>query len=187
MNLTNISSKVVSYRQKNQLTIAQMAQETGLSTALISQIERNLANPTLSVLENLAKTLGMSLSEFLSEEIDEESLVLRACQRENVFYNEVDKQTYHNILTPEVMKSSIRLALVHIEPKTKTLNGEFFCHKNDEIVFILSGTVLTQYDHTHIELQKGDTLRIPANKKHYYQNESDDVVEMLTIKTARNF
>ena len=187
MNLNNISRKVVAYRQLNHLTIAQMAEETGLSTALISQIERNLANPSLSVLETLATTLGISVSELLIEEVDEESLVLRVSQREDVFYNSADQKTYHNILTPEIMRSNIRMALVHIEPESETLNGEYFEHKNDEIVFIVTGTVTAIYEYSQITLRAGDTLRIPAHKKHRYYNQSKKAVELLTIKTNRNF
>ena len=85
------------------------------------------------------------------------------------------------------MKSNLRLALVHIEPRSETLSGEFFVHKNDEIVFILSGHVTTIYENSEIVLHEGDTLRIPGNKKHRYYNKSKKSVEMLTIKTSRNF
>lgn len=187
MNAKNIGKKVLAYRQLNQLTIVQMADKTGLSTALISQIERNLANPTLSVLETLAKTLGISLSELLAEDVDEESLVLRVSEREKKYYTDLDKKSFFHILTPEPMKSNIRLALVHIEPFSETLNGEFFSHKIDEIVFILSGTVRTIYEYSQIDLYPGDTLRIPANKKHRYTNQSGTPVEMITIKSNRNF
>ena len=164
-----------------------MAEQTQLSTALISQLERDLANPTLSVLQILANTLGISITELLAEDIEEESLVLRASDREKSFYNDSDLKSYHYILTPEEMKSNLRLALVHIEPRSETLSGEFFVHKNDEIVFILFGDVTTIYENSEIVLHEGDTLRIPGNKKHRYYNKSKKSVEMLTIKTSRNF
>ena len=66
-----------------------MAEQTQLSTALISQLERDLANPTLSVLQILANTLGISITELLAEDIEEESLVLRASDREKSFYIEL--------------------------------------------------------------------------------------------------
>ena len=47
-----------------------MAEQTQLSTALISQLERDLANPTLSVLQILANTLGISITELLAEDIE---------------------------------------------------------------------------------------------------------------------
>lgn len=187
MILSSISKKLRAYRKNNNLTIAQMAEQSQLSTALISQLERDLANPTLSVLQILANTLGISITELLAEDTEEESLVLRASDREKSFYNDSDLKSYHYILTPEEMKSNLRLALVHIEPKSETLSGEFFVHKNDEIVFILSGDVTTIYENSEIVLHEGDTLRIPGNKKHRYYNKSKKSVEMLTIKTSRNF
>lgn len=187
MNLENIAKKVVAYRQLNNLTIAQMAEQTELSTALISQIERQLANPSLSVLEILAKTLGITISELFEEEIDEESLVLRRKERERIYYKSNHQKTYHYILTPEPMKSSIRVAYVHLAPLSESLDGDYFSHKNDEIVYVLSGTVVTCYEQSQIELYSGDTLRIPANKKHRYCNETNEPVKILTIKSSRNF
>lgn len=89
MILSSISKKLRAYRKNNNLTIAQMAEQTQLSTALISQLERDLANPTLSVLQILANTLGISITELLAEDIEEESLVLRASDREKSFYIEL--------------------------------------------------------------------------------------------------
>lgn len=186
MPLTNIGNKVASYRQTNGLTLSCMAQETGLSTALISQIERDLANPTLTVLKTLAKTLGISLLELLEDEVDEESLVLRVEEREKVFNSE-DKHVFYNLLTPQPMQSNVSLTLVNIQPHQSTLNGNYYKHKDDEIAFVLTGTVTVNYENASIELYSGDTLRIPANKQHKYYNGTDEAVELLTIKANRNF
>ena len=185
MNSTNIAKKIISYRSTKKLTIQQMAKETGLSTALISQLERNLANPSLSVLQTLANTLGISLSELVEGEMDENSLILRVAHREQV-YNPNDKYMFYN-LTPAVMKSNINLSLVHLEPFSQTFGREFHCHKDEEMIFIVAGSVTVEYGGSQVELYCGDTLRIPGNKKHRYKNNSQEIVEILAIKTNRSY
>ena len=49
MNL-EIGKKITAYRRKHSLTIRQLAEETGLSSALLSQLERGMGNPTLYAL-----------------------------------------------------------------------------------------------------------------------------------------
>ncbi len=186
MSLTGIARKISAYRKANSLTIQQMAQNTGLSTALISQLERELANPSLSVLEILASALGLTISLLVEDEVDEESLVLRAANREQT-YNPNDIYLFYNLLTPSSMNSGITMTLVHLEPNSETYNGEFHCHKVEEIVFMLTGSITVLYEYSEINLYCGDTLRIPANKKHRYLNRSGAVSELLTIKADRNY
>ena len=43
-----LGQTVLSYRKKNKMTIREFADYAGISTSLISQIERGHANPSLS-------------------------------------------------------------------------------------------------------------------------------------------
>ena len=63
-----IGSRLSGYRKAHGLTIKEMAVKTGLSTALLSELERGIGNPTLSVLEILAGTMGISVSALLEQE-----------------------------------------------------------------------------------------------------------------------
>lgn len=56
-----IGQTVLSYRRKNSMTIREFANYSGISTSLISQIERGEANPSLSVLELIAEALNVPL------------------------------------------------------------------------------------------------------------------------------
>lgn len=186
MGALSIAKKVAAYRAANSLTIQQMARQTGLSTAIISQLERNLANPCLSVLETLANTLGLTLPELLEDDVDDNALVLRAEQREKI-YTPSDEYMFYNLLTPPLMGSSIQMHLVHLEPKSQTYGEAYHCHKDEEVIFVLSGQVTVLYELSELALKAGDTMRIPGGKKHRYRNEWNQMAELLTIKTNRNF
>lgn len=57
MKNTRIGEKIAEYRRKNGLTLRDFAKQTNLSTALLSQLERNIGNPTLSILSTLAEAI----------------------------------------------------------------------------------------------------------------------------------
>lgn len=186
MDAFGLSKKISAYRAANGLTLMQMAEQTGLSNALLSQLERNLANPSLSVLKTLADTLGISVSELLEEEVSEESLILRASQRERTYPTD-NKYISYNLLTPSPMKSGMEVMLLHLEPFSETFEGVFHCHRDEEVVYMLTGDVTVQYELAEIELHTGDTLRIPGGKKHRYRNGYSVSAELLTLKTTRNY
>src|SRR5437899_3316895 len=54
-------------RSQRDLTIAQLAEKAGVSSGMISQIERGNANPSIKTLQRLRAALGVNLWEFLDE------------------------------------------------------------------------------------------------------------------------
>ena len=51
-----------------------LAEKTDVSMALISELERGIANPTLQTIEKIASYFGASLSEMLAPEDQSESI-----------------------------------------------------------------------------------------------------------------
>ncbi len=62
------------------LSLRELATQTGLSKALLSQIEREIANPTVSTLDPDRAALDISFSE-LTRSPQTEPLVIRAADR----------------------------------------------------------------------------------------------------------
>ena len=55
MESIQIGKKVSAYRRQHNMTIKDFSEISGVSTALLSQIERDIANPSLSVLSAIAR------------------------------------------------------------------------------------------------------------------------------------
>lgn len=72
-----LGQTVLSYRKKNNMTIREFADYAGISTSLISQIERGHANPSLNVLELIAKALNVPLFTLLLMILIQTHLFLR--------------------------------------------------------------------------------------------------------------
>lgn len=79
-----IGRRIHHYRKENSLTIREFAELSGISTALVSQLERGIGNPSLSVLKLICKTLGIPLSALFIEEIDNASLIRRRAEHERI-------------------------------------------------------------------------------------------------------
>lgn len=61
-----VGSALQALRQSQQLSLDDLSRRAGVSKSMLSQIERNLANPTVAVLWRLANALGVSLTDFLA-------------------------------------------------------------------------------------------------------------------------
>ena len=56
---------VTAFRQEHKMSKAQFARECGVSEGFLRRLERGEANPTLDMIEKLAKFVGMAPADFL--------------------------------------------------------------------------------------------------------------------------
>jgi transcriptional regulator with XRE-family HTH domain len=63
----SIGMKLRSLRTQKRMTLARLAAETGLSTALLSKLETDRMIPTLPTLATVSRVYGVSMSYFFSE------------------------------------------------------------------------------------------------------------------------
>jgi transcriptional regulator with XRE-family HTH domain len=72
-----IAQRLADLRGQQRLSLAQLAERSGVSKAMISKIERQDSSPTAAVLGRLASGLGVSLSQLLAEDKAAGSSALR--------------------------------------------------------------------------------------------------------------
>ena len=71
----NIGEKLRRLRLQRNLTQEEMADRCELSKGFISQVERDLASPSIATLTDMLECLGSNLKEFFSETETEEKIV----------------------------------------------------------------------------------------------------------------
>jgi transcriptional regulator with XRE-family HTH domain len=64
---SGIGARLRAERQRKGLTVREMARRIGVSPSLISQIERDKVNPSVSTLWGLVTVLGLTMSDLFSE------------------------------------------------------------------------------------------------------------------------
>ena len=57
----NIGQKIQRYRNQRGLSLRGLAEKTGITASMISQIENNSVNPSINTLKTLAETLEMCI------------------------------------------------------------------------------------------------------------------------------
>lgn len=65
-----IGAKLRSLRLNKRLTLARLAEETGLSTALLSKLETDRMVPTLATLATICHVYGVGLGHFFCDAVE---------------------------------------------------------------------------------------------------------------------
>lgn len=177
-----LGETVLNYRKKKGMTIRQFAERSGVSTSLISQLERGSANPSLSVLELIAKALNVPLFTLFINDIDPHSLISRKKDRKKV-YRENREHIVYDVLTPDFMKTNIEMLMMDLLPHAQTTEGYYVHHKKEELAVVMNGEAYVVLDGEEYFLGEGDVVRIPLRIKHKFINKSNEINHILFVLT----
>lgn len=178
----DIGARIKQLRIKNDLTLEELASRTELTKGFLSQLERNLASPSVQTLADIVEVLGTSMSQFFAAEV-EEKVVFGV---KDAFVDEQDDQTIHWIV-PNAQKNCMEPIILELQPKAKSKMIE--PHDGEEMAYILSGKVrLYRQGHKKgISVKKNETFYIKGSESHYIENIGDKTAVVLWISTPPIF
>lgn len=146
------------------LTIHQVAQRAGLSTGLISQIERDLTSPSVASLWQISHALETPIGYFLSER--EGPVVVRKDARKKIRLP-ASNVTYE-LLSPD-LQGKIEFLLVETEPG-EAAQSELVSHPGEEYGFVIEGRLKVKLGDQEFILEKGDSVRFDSSIPHRFIN-----------------
>lgn len=176
----SIGKTILEHRKSKGYNIREFSRLTGLSTSLLSQIERDLANPSLNALKAIANALNIPLFTLFINEIDHSLLILRKEDRKKVHRSD-NVHVVSEMLTPEYMKSSnVEMLTMKLEAHSQP-SEEYWMHAQEEIALVLKGNPTIFLDDIPYKLSEGDSVRILPNMKHKFVNDEDSPAEIMYV------
>ena len=144
----DIGEKLRRLRIQRNLTQEEMADRCELSKGFISQVERNLASPSIATLTDMLECLGSDLKTFFSEAEQEEKIVFEPAD----MFEKTNEETLHGSivwLVPSAQKNDMEPILMQIGPGGSS--QEMPPHEGEEFGYVLSGSVMLRcFDGLHI-------------------------------------
>ncbi len=168
-----LGEKVKNLRLQKRYTLRQVSGETGLSIALLSQVENNAVSPPVATLLRIARALEVNISYFFREEESKErAVVVRKDERRKVF-RRLPAQHMESGYTYEALaytKNAKHMEpfLVEFEPKKKE-EIAFLNHRGEEFLFLFRGRLAFHYNQEEIVLEAGDSLYFEADVPHAFR------------------
>ena len=184
MNEVDISKNISEYRKRKNMTIKTLADLTGVTPSLLSQIEKGSANPSINTLKQISSVLDVPLFNFFINDVPTESLVVRKDSRKKIMFPEDDSFAYE-LLTPD-SKGEIEMMLMKI-PSKGASSKEQFSHKGEEVAYVIKGNVRLYLMNNIIDLNCGDSVKIPSHSSHKWENIGSSDCEVIFAVTPPSF
>jgi transcriptional regulator with XRE-family HTH domain len=157
-------------RKERGLSIQTISDRSGLSTGMLSQIERGLTMPSIKSLRAIATTLDVPISWFFlppaEDGVASPYVVRRSARRVlALVQNGVTKE----LLTPPEAGS---IEVYEITLQALGTSGEDSYPHNgiEKAGFVLSGTLRLWLDNAVSILREGDSFRFPSRLAHRFDN-----------------
>jgi transcriptional regulator with XRE-family HTH domain len=170
--------KLIRARRKQlALTLEEVSKRSNLSVPFLSQVERDLAAPSMSSMVSIAKALNVSVSYFVDTPSDHTNIRTAA----EIRYFRLDglPVTYGR-LTGAVENRKLDALLVCIPPGYVS---ESVQHAGEEFFFVSEGTLKIRIDVKEYVLCPGDSAHFNSGLQHRWENVGDKEVRLVWVGT----
>ena len=178
-NELNIGSRLGDLRKRKKMTLDQLSSKSGVSKSILSQIERNISNPTVSTMMRIADALEETLSGFFMN-IDEGKSSSIETSKETPNISSKDGLCELSILGAGETVSWLQWYVLTMKPKGK-LPSKSHGSNTFENITVISGEVVVHLKKQSERLKAGDTFRFPTNQEHTLMNKSKTISKVLMV------
>lgn len=174
-----IGERIKSLRTGRGMTVAALAEQSGLSKGLVSQLENDKTSPSLATLERLAEGLGVPVA-YLVLRPEEGINVVRAAERRAYQFGP-------DAIKVEVLAScaarSLKAVLVEFPPGSST-GSEAHAHGGEEFHLVLEGRIQAIQGEQSVVLEPGDTFHWKGCLPHRVVNVGECKAVVLAVTST---
>ncbi len=170
-------------REAMDLSLRDLAERSGVSAPMLSQVERGETSPTLQVAARIAAGLELRLSQLLR--LDEDGTVT-VVRREERRRGGADGHGYE-VLTPPLPGQRAELSRHVLAPGASTGGpGDPPMHEagSRETALVERGRAVLVIDSERYELRAGDCVTFDADLTHHFENPGEEEAALLAVVSA---
>ncbi len=178
-----VGTRVKALREAMDLSLRDLAERSGVSAPMLSQVERGETSPTLTTAERIASGLDLSLSQLLRLDEQGHVVVIRAGERR------VRSRRGHHTeeLTPPLPGQRADVSVHTLDPGASTgTDGDPPMHEPGarETAIVERGALHLLIDGASHALGAGDCVTFDADLPHHFENPGDGEAVLLAVVSA---
>lgn len=181
-----VGEKIKSLRETKEISIAEMAERTGLAEEQINRIENNVDIPSLAPLIKIARALGVRLGTFLDDQ-DEMGAVICRKQEEtdstiSFSNNAMDARTHMKYQALAKSKSDRHMEpfIVNIEATNDT-DFTLSSHEGEEFIYVMDGIIEVCHGKKKHIIKAGDTIYYDSIVPHHVHGYEGQAAKILAV------
>ena len=169
-----IGKKLLKFRREKKVILKDLANETGLTTTYISQVEKGEVMPPVSVLLQLSRALEIDSGALLKKDLTQSDKKLKEEHQKRT-----EDYTYET-LTPEAGHKHLKAFRIFIDPGSEH-KGVSYQHLGEEFHYMFKGKIEVMVGENKNILGPGDSLHFNSSIPHKLRNIGEEKAELLVV------
>ena len=165
-------------RRSRRLSLAQLAKASGVSRAMLSQIELGKSAPTVNVLWRITRALDIPFASLVEEPKGSPVLVMRTGA--TLCLTSPDGSVVSRTLFPAKSPSDLEIQEVRLDPRAVECPAERRLGGKVYLVVVEGAVALTVAGQRHV-LETGDAALFESEATHQYANEGTAPARMVLL------
>lgn len=179
----DVGTRLRRLRTERSLTIAQLAEQAGVSSGMISQIERGTTNPSIKTLQRLRAALGVNLWEVLNQNVEaappHSDFVLRRADRPRIVVGE--SRLVKELLSPRKDRN-LRFMFITLPPGG--ISEDVIMGQGEKGGLVVEGRVQLTVGQEASDLGEGDSFQFPSSLPHSLSNPHAEPARVVWIMSV---
>ena len=168
----SVGRNIQRIRKRQQLTLGVLAERSGVSKAMLSQIESEKVNPTVATVWKIARGLEVELDELLKGAEVPVRKFLVARREEHTTLDGPRGAPRIEVLSPLAMAEDLEIYLLSFDPGAE-LRSSSHAPQTEEYLTVLEGRVRVRAGDKAAELEAGDFIIYNCDVEHAIENLAD--------------
>lgn len=178
-----VGKRLKDIRTARGLSQRQLARDSGVANATISQIEAGKLNPTVGMLKKVLDGVPINLSEFFSDEPEGPERVFYRAEELTAI---ADGGVTYLQVGANLRNKSIQFLKECYQPGAGTGRHEM-THDGEECGIVLSGRLQVSVAGQSTVLRAGDAYYFKSNQPHAFHNPGPAICELITAGSPPTF
>lgn len=181
----SVGSRIRALREAMSLSLRDLAERSGVSAPMLSQVERGETSPTLVVATKIAAGLNLTLSQLLRLDETHHVVVVRKNER-RAGEGRGDGHNYE-LLTPPLPGQRVELSEHRLRSGAGTGGeGDAPIHEpgSRETVVVREGRLDLLIDGNRHKLNDGDSVTFDADLPHHFENPGKKTAIFFAVTSA---
>ena len=180
-----LGPEIRNLRKARGLTLASVANASGLSGGYLSLLERDRATPSINALHSISRALGVTISWFFEAgetPATERDIVVRRARRRRLDFS---PGITDELLSPS-LAGTLELLASRFEPGAASGDSPY-SHTGEEAGVVLRGQLELWVDGKTFLLVAGDSFGFPSTLPHRYRNPGSEEAEVIWAVTPPSY
>jgi transcriptional regulator with XRE-family HTH domain len=169
-----VADWIRTYRMRRNLTLVQLSELSGISVGHLSRLENGTRQPTVRLLLQLARALGVSMGTLVGETAGQNDVFLSRADERSTITTIASK--LQSLSDPEL--HGLQAVEVELLPGRV---GEPAAHPGEEWIYVLSGECEIEVAGAVSALGAGDAIHFQSDVPHSLRNPHDEVATVLVV------